>query len=79
MILTLKPTRLPSKPADDYEVFDENRNPIGRILKTHHLTDPWMWTLIRGTKPQPPHHRGSVVSLEDAKLAFKAAWEALPQ
>ena len=33
MALYLRPTDLPGKPADDYEVFDGNRRPsIGRIM-----------------------------------------------
>jgi hypothetical protein len=33
-MLKLKPTDLPSKPTDDFEVIDENRTVVGRIMLT---------------------------------------------
>jgi len=33
-VLTLKPAKLPSNPADDCGVFDENRRATGRIKRT---------------------------------------------
>src|ERR1700676_2149888 len=75
-MLYLKPTNLPSKPRDDYEVFDENRKPIGRIVWTHVASGatPWFWTVFRLHEPQDPTDRGYAATRDEAMLAFKAAW-----
>jgi hypothetical protein len=75
-MLILKPTNLPSKPTDDYEVFDEDRKVIGRIVWTHVASraTPWLWTLFRGHGPQSPADKGYAATREDAMAAFKAAW-----
>jgi hypothetical protein len=77
LALYLKPTRLPGNPADDYEVFDENRRPIGRImLHPQSPKDrPWFWTITRGAKPSI-YNRGSSPNREQAMADFKARWAA---
>jgi hypothetical protein len=63
MVLYLRPTDLPSNPADDYEVFDANRRSIGRImLHPQALAGmPWFWT-ITARVPQYPNDRGYVAT-----------------
>jgi hypothetical protein len=57
-MLYLRPTDLPGKPADDHEVFDENRRQIGRIMWTHAASreTPWFWA-ITARAPQYPQSR----------------------
>ncbi|MSO67002.1 MAG: hypothetical protein EXQ82_04125 [Pseudolabrys sp.] len=74
-MLKLKPINLASKPADDYEVIDEDRNVIGRILWAHVANGlPWFWSLFRGHGPQQPTDRGYAATREEAMAAFKASW-----
>ena len=77
MVLYLRPTDLPSNPADDYEVFDANRRSIGRIMLHPQAPAgmPWFWA-ITARVPQYPNDRGYAVTREEAMAAFKAAWEA---
>jgi hypothetical protein len=76
LMLTLKPTDLGyGKLKDDYEVLDENRKPIGRILSAQAAPKdrPWFWS-ITARFPQTPHDRGYSASREQAMADFKAAW-----
>jgi len=76
-MLTLKPTNLPSKPADDYEVFDKNRRAIGRIMRTAGMpaaSPQWFWSFFRGHGPQAASDKGYAITREEAMTAFKSAW-----
>jgi hypothetical protein len=79
-MLILKPTDLGwGKLKDDYEVLDENRKPIGRIMRALAAPSktPWLWS-ITARFPQTPHDRGYAESREQAMADFKAAWLRKP-
>jgi hypothetical protein len=71
-MLKLKPTGLGQ--PNDYEAFDENRRPVGRIMWTHAAARerPWFWT-ITARVPQQPIDRGYAATREEAMSAFRAA------
>jgi hypothetical protein len=64
---------------DDYEILDEQRKSIGRIMLHPHAppSNPWFWT-ITARFPQTPHDRGYAESREQAMADFKAAWLRKP-
>jgi hypothetical protein len=74
--LFLRPTIIGGdKLQDDYEVLDENRKPVGRIML--HPQAPqgrsWFWS-ITARVPQSTHDRGYAESREQAMADFKTAW-----
>ena len=75
-MLFLKPTNLPSNPTDDFEVFDESRKVVGRIMLTRAASrdTPWFWSLFRGHGPQSQADKGYAATREEGMAAFKAAW-----
>jgi hypothetical protein len=74
--LTLRPT-WPEPPrvrtVADFTVFDGDRN-VGRIHRTNSAQEEWFWgvRLVVANEPM----RGYAPSLEEARTAFKAAYEA---
>jgi hypothetical protein len=75
-MLFLKPTYLGQ--PNDYEAFDADRRPIGRILWTHAASSetPWFWS-ITARVPNYPHDRGYAATREEAMAAFKSAWNSV--
>jgi hypothetical protein len=73
--LFLKPTVIGGdKLQDDYEVLDENRTPIGRIMLHPQGPQgrPWFWGNNK-VPNLPGHDRGFAESREQAMADFKMA------
>ena len=77
-MLTLKPSGLGQ--PDDFEVLDENRHTVGRIMWTHSMPADrrWFWSITCHV-PQPPTSQGYARTREDAMAAFKTAWNPMPK
>jgi len=64
-----------SRISDDYDVFDGDRD-VGRIylVDGHDGREAWFW----GVSFQPTRRKryGNVASLDEAKAAFRAEYEA---
>ena len=77
MPLTLRRTNLTDsagKPAeDDFTVYEDGKI-VGRIYKTNRYgMDEWFWGNNR--LPNSVNDRGHAEGFEEAKTAFKRAWE----
>ncbi|MBR0712723.1 hypothetical protein [Bradyrhizobium liaoningense] len=73
-MLTLRPCRIGGQTApDDYSILDDGEL-IGRIRKaTERVRAAWVWSVTAPTKPGAPY--GSAADFEEAKRAFRSAWE----
>ncbi|MCA1831243.1 MAG: hypothetical protein LC750_00585 [Actinobacteria bacterium] len=77
--LRLKPAQRPRAPAwklgDDYDVICEGKK-VGRIRhynRSGEEANPWFWGIdAPGLKPV----HGEVRTLDEAKAAFRRAWQA---
>lgn len=61
---------------DDWTIFTEQGDSVGRILKAPNAPQgkpPWEWH-INPPFPIPPDCNGHADTLDDAKGAFKRAW-----
>lgn len=77
--LTMRPTVIGGEttPGDYTVLWDGLR--IGRIFKAAGVGghDVWSWSVCLPNMPQPSSHRGRAVSIEEAKMLFRAAWTEL--
>jgi hypothetical protein len=62
-------------PADDFDVRDEGRRVVGRIMVHPQAPKerPWFWTIVEGI-PMSIYNRGYAASREDAMADFKNRW-----
>ena len=75
-MLKLRPTIIGGdKLHDDYEVLDEDRKPIGRIMLHPQAPQgrPWFWGNNR-VPNIPGHDRGYAATREQAMADFKMTW-----
>jgi hypothetical protein len=72
----LRRTRLPGNPANDYEVFDDKRRVVGRIMlhPQSPKDQPWFWTITAREIPPSVHNRGYSATGEQAMADFKKQW-----
>jgi hypothetical protein len=63
---------------DDYSVVTLDGEVIGRIYKTGDArTEAWVWSITVNIPGAAAN--GRTLNLDDAKKAFRAAWDARPE
>jgi hypothetical protein len=62
-------------PDDDYDVRDDGRRVIGRIMLHPQAPKdaPWFWTIVQGVPPSTANH-AYAATREDAMSEFKLRW-----
>lgn len=62
-------------PDDDYDVRDDGRRVIGRIMLHPQAPagSPWFWTIVQGIPPSI-QNRGWAATRDEAMATFKTRW-----